>query len=189
MILGILSDSHGQSARTRAAVTLLRRLGAEALVHCGDVGGEAVLEQLAGGPAWFVWGNTDVPTAGIAARAGELGVCAPTRAPVELTLGGRRIWVFHGHEPSFERLARAVERGQPPDSVPGLPGVSYVLYGHTHEAADLRWDGVRLINPGALQRARTYTVATLDLADDRLEHWTVHDRDRPGEVPQRYELR
>jgi predicted phosphodiesterase len=55
VIVGILSDSHGRHERTARAVELLTTQGTEALIHCGDVGGEAVLEALAGRRAWFVW--------------------------------------------------------------------------------------------------------------------------------------
>ena len=48
MILGILSDTHGHARRTAAAVRLLQQLGAEAFVHCGDVGSPDVLDELAG---------------------------------------------------------------------------------------------------------------------------------------------
>ena len=39
----------------------------------------------------------------------------------------------------------------------------YLLQGHTHVPHDQRIGRTRLINPGALHRARTKTVATLDL--------------------------
>ncbi len=37
MRLGILSDTHDELERTRVAIALLRRAGAEALIHCGDL--------------------------------------------------------------------------------------------------------------------------------------------------------
>ena len=47
MVLGILSDTHGHARRTAAAVRLLEQLGAEAFVHCGDIGSPDVLDELA----------------------------------------------------------------------------------------------------------------------------------------------
>ena len=59
VILGILSDTHGFHQRTAHAIALLEQLGASAFVHCGDIGGEAVLDELAGRKAWVVPGNVD----------------------------------------------------------------------------------------------------------------------------------
>ena len=44
----------------------------------------------------------------------------------------------------------------------------YVLLGHSHVAGEQRVGRVRLVNPGALHRARVKTVALLDLATDAL---------------------
>ncbi len=44
----------------------------------------------------------------------------------------------------------------------------YLLQGHTHVRHDERIGKTRVINPGALHRAREKTVALLDTATDRL---------------------
>jgi hypothetical protein len=44
----------------------------------------------------------------------------------------------------------------------------YLLYGHSHLFADDRRGPTRWINPGALHRAPTWTVALLDLATDQV---------------------
>ena len=44
----------------------------------------------------------------------------------------------------------------------------YLLHGHTHVRRDERVGKVRIINPGALHRAREKTVAVLDTDTDRL---------------------
>lgn len=59
MKLGIMSDSHGHAGPVRLALTLLDGRGADAIIHCGDVGSLDVLDELAGRRCWFVWGNTD----------------------------------------------------------------------------------------------------------------------------------
>ena len=48
MIVGILSDTHDRVAAAAAAIERLRQHGAEYFIHCGDVGSERVLDQLAG---------------------------------------------------------------------------------------------------------------------------------------------
>ncbi len=162
MVVGVMSDSHGDAAATAAAVALLERLGAETLFHCGDVCGDDVLAELAGRTVHFVWGNCDRVRPEMRALVERLGLPWP-QGPVSVTLGGRRIGVFHGHERAFrDALADGA--------------FDYVFYGHTHVADDRRIGGVRAINPGALYRAGVKTVATVDLARDEAAWWTLDGR-------------
>lgn len=156
MLLGILSDTHDQVARTRRAVDLLRGQGAEALVHCGDVTGRGVLEVCAALPCHFVFGNHDCDNVAVLRGAArELGVvCLDWEGVVELA--GRRIGVVHGHLSSDLRRVLACK----PD---------YVLSGHSHMATDRREGLVRRINPGALHEADEFSVALLNLATDEVE--------------------
>lgn len=173
MILGILSDTHGQQLRTAKALRLLQHLGAQALVHCGDIGGHAVLGELIGMPGWVVPGNTDLPDAALERYAESLGLTLARDVPLRIRLNGCAVAVFHGHEPAFEELVEEVaETGALPD---GFGPCDYVFHGHTHVASDHRLGPVRIINPGALHRAGTYTVATLDLQSDDLRFWHVLD--------------
>lgn len=188
MILGILSDTHGQAARCARAVTLLKQLRAQVFIHCGDVGGESVLEVLAGLCCWFVWGNTDTPSPALVSYAESLGLSPPRSAPVRVDLAGRGICVYHGHESGFSQAYSLAARGDAEDLERHLGGAAYVLYGHTHVAADLRVGPIRLINPGALHRARPHTVATLDLESDLLEHWIVEDSAPLDARPRGYKL-
>ena len=43
-----------------------------------------------------------------------------------------------------------------------------------------------MINPGALERAFPYTVATLDLARDELRFWQVDENAPPDAAPLPY---
>ncbi len=153
MLIGIMSDSHGQAARVGGAVRLLERLGAEQLVHCGDVGGISVLEELVGHRCGLVWGNTDRPDGTVAAFIRATDLTVPAAAPLRLAVDGKTILVFHGHEAEFDR---ALHR----------QAADYILHGHTHVPRDERVGDIRVINPGALHRARRHTVATLDPAAD-----------------------
>lgn len=174
MILGILSDSHGRAKRVHRAIARLREVGAAALVHCGDVGGQEVIDELAaaGLPTWFVWGNTDYPDAALARYAADLGVTPPGEPPVRIELAGKRLAVFHGHEPGFERLIR-LARGGDADGLAAAAAADYILHGHTHVAADTRVGRVRIINPGALHRVGEPTVAVLDLTTEELRFINV----------------
>jgi predicted phosphodiesterase len=47
--------------------------------------------------------------------------------------------------------------------------LDYVFHGHTHVAEERKSGRTRVINPGALHRARPKTFAILDLASGALE--------------------
>ncbi len=159
MRIGILSDTHDQVARTRAAVRLLVDSGARALIHCGDITIPDVVHELAPLPSYFVFGNCDFDLAELRTAVQAIdGTCLEAGGLIELH--GRRLAVTHGD--SSRELARLT--GQRPD---------YLFSGHTHQAADTVRDGTRFNNPGALHRASRWTVALLDLASGRFEHLTL----------------
>ncbi len=166
MKIGILSDTHDEVARTARAVASLIDAGAEALVHCGDITGPEVVAKCSGLPGYYVFGNNDFDEQELrAAMAGVGGVCLERGGIIEVE--GRRIAVTHGDS---DREARRLLRLDP----------EFFLYGHSHLAGEVRRDGVRWINPGALHRATRHTVAVLDLADGSLEFLAVKDRGRFG---------
>jgi putative phosphoesterase len=155
MLIGILSDTHDQVARTKAAVKLLVDSGAEALIHCGDITIPEVVYELAPLPSYFVFGNCDEELDRLRrAITAIAGTCLERGSLIEL--GGGRLAVTHGDSRrELERL-----ESQEPD---------YLFSGHTHLALDERRGPTRYINPGALHRAATWTVALLDCSSDRLE--------------------
>jgi uncharacterized protein len=159
VLIGILSDTHDHVAAMAAGMATLQAAGAEFIVHCGDVGGERILDLLAGTPSAFVWGNCDVDRDELAGYAAKIGVdCRGEFADLEL--GGKKIAVTHGDDLRHMRV--------------GMAGAfDYLLHGHTHVVRDQRAGGVRIINPGALHRAATKTVAVLDTEKDVLRFLTV----------------
>lgn len=159
MRVGILSDTHDQVVRTAGAVALLAAEGAEALIHCGDLTGPAVVRVCGVLPSYYVFGNNDFDLDGLRrAMAAVGGVCLDRGA--EVTLAQRRIAVTHGDS------AREVRRLS-------AAGPDYLLFGHTHVPADDREGPTRWINPGALHRADSWTVALLDLTTDMLRYLDV----------------
>src|SRR5262249_51902701 len=153
MLLGILSDTHDRANAMAAAIRVLTAAGAEFFIHCGDVGGQEVLEQFAGLKAAFVWGNNDFDRHILAAYAQTIGAqCLDSFGGLEIA--GKSIAVTHGDDP---RLIKRILSEQRDD---------YLLIGHTHVKSDRREGRVRVINPGALHRAMPRTVATLDTLAD-----------------------
>lgn len=162
--IGFISDTHGRTDRARRAIDLLVARGAERIVHLGDVGSESVLDLLAGIPALVVFGNCD-DSRNLARYAEILGievahpstiiefknvaVGADAASATETGRGVLRIGMTHGHlEREVERLFDA--------------RIDILLHGHTHEIRDEMIQGVRVLNPGALHRAKTHTVLLLE---------------------------
>ena len=160
VLVGILSDTHDRLDAMIAGMRALRGAGAEFFIHGGDVGGEHILDCLAGDRAAFVWGNNDWERPELAWYAKSIGVqCFDDFG--EITLDGKRFAITHGDD--AERLKR-IQSEQKHD---------YLITGHTHLRRDQRVGRLRWINPGALYRAREKTVALLDPSRDVLQFLTV----------------
>lgn len=145
MRIGLISDTHGL---VRPAVhTALA--GVELILHAGDVGGEEILEELALiAPVRAVRGNTDPPDAPGLADA------------LDLTLGGLRVHVSHGHE----------VRRPTPAVLASAYAANVIVYGHTHRQLIERVGGTLVVNPGAAGARRfdlEPAVALLDIANGR----------------------
>jgi putative phosphoesterase len=156
MLIGILSDTHDQLDRARRAVEMLKTAGATTLFHCGDITEPPLVPVCCVLPCYFVLGNNDsdmVPHLEAAMRK-HGGTSLGWGGEVELA--GKRIAMTHGHLTKEVKPLMAAK----PD---------YLFSGHSHEAFDDLRDGVRRINPGALYRARSFSVALLDLNSGQLE--------------------
>jgi len=168
MILGILSDTHGNASRAAMAAGRLLDRQADAIVHCGDIGGENVLTALVTVfdphdiPVYCVEGNVDHGDIALRSFPGNtvvmlLGLFG------DLTLAGKRMAIAHGDDPV--RLKAAVRSNE----------YDYVFTGHTHTRED-RWEGnTRVINPGAVHRASEPCIAVLDTINDVLEFLPLLD--------------
>jgi len=157
--LGILSDSHGRTSITRQAVAALREGGANLLLHLGDVETEEVIDELAVMPARIVFGNCDWDAAALGRYARSLGIEVDHPAG-RIEVDGRQVAFTHGHLQEWMESALQEQ-------------VDYLLHGHTHVVRDETVGSTRLINPGALFRARRYTAALLTPATGALRFVTI----------------
>lgn len=148
MKVGLLSDTHGNAARTRQALAVFRAERVEAILHAGDVGTEDIFNDLL---------ELDVP---VHAVSGNCDYDLDYPAFGELELGGRRFALIHGHD---EIRFRNAMRGGAYD---------YIITGHTHVRRDERIGPTRVINPGAVHRSSPPSCAVLDTETGTL---TFHD--------------
>lgn len=140
----------------------LLEAGAEMLLHLGDIGTVEVIDALAVEsprtgeqvPARVVFGNTDWDIRELGQYAEDLGIAVDHPAG-RIALDSGECAYCHGHEtPPMERAL--------------ADGVRYLCHGHTHRTLDVRKAATRIINPGALFRAKRYTAALLDTRNDHL---------------------
>jgi putative phosphoesterase len=153
MLIGILSDTHGDTSAASIALAILQGQGATFFIHCGDIGATAVLDQMAGLACSAVLGNNDSPA--LLKYARRLGI--ECNSPLsEGTMDGKSVAIIHGDD---IRLRRQIIQEQRHD---------YLFLGHTHTRSDERFGRVRVVNPGALYRTATKSVALLDTHNDAL---------------------
>ncbi len=155
MIVALLSDTHDNAATTVAALALFAEHRPGIYLHAGDLVSPEMLTHFSGLPFHFVFGNNEYDHATLRSRAKSLDIeCHGNVA--EFEFDGKRLVMVHGHEQSL--MHKLIERGN----------YDYLIHGHTHTRRDERIGKTRIINPGALQRARTKSVALLDTATDAL---------------------
>jgi putative phosphoesterase len=119
--IGLISDTHG--LLRPEANAFLR--GCDHILHAGDIGGIAILDELAAlAPLTVVRGNNDVGT-----------WAAGLEATRTLSLAGVRVHLVH------DLALLSIE--------PSADGVQVVVSGHSHKPRIERRDGVLFVNPGS----------------------------------------
>ena len=147
MKIGILSDTHGHLAATRLAAQKLAAEKVDAVFHCGDMGDEAVLVELAAifqpleVPIYAVFGNVDRVSNDWKFLPSNLGVEIKGRWG-EVPMAGKKIAFLHGDD--SKRFQATVASG----------AYDLVLFGHSHEVADFSVGKTRCLNPGSVSRGR-----------------------------------
>jgi uncharacterized protein len=146
-VVGLISDTHGM---VRASVHDALA-GVELILHAGDVGGDAILDELEIiAPVLAVYGNTDAP------------IDPRLAASIDREIGGVRVHVSHGHELGSPTPEKLLER---------YPA-EVIVYGHTHKQLVVRADGRLVVNPGAAGARRFKlepSVARLTIAEGRAD--------------------
>jgi uncharacterized protein len=148
MNIGVISDTHGDVAMTRRALDILDRQGVGLTIHCGDVG-SAVVPLFDGRQVHFVAGNTDDPED--LRQAIYDADHTLHDEPGTLEIEGRQIAFLHGHD--IVLLNHTVHSGH----------WHLVCHGHTHAAMVRREGSTLVVNPGAISRTRTPSLAIVEL--------------------------
>jgi putative phosphoesterase len=159
MKIAVVSDTHSRVATVRTALDLIKPYDVELIVHCGDIE-DAQTALLFPSKTHFVFGNCDWDRAGIRAAVAEAG--ATLHEPFgNLELEDKAIAFIHGDD---KRLLHDLEQSGAFD---------FIFHGHTHHAEERRVGRTRVINPGALFRARPKSFVIVDLKSGRVESLAV----------------
>ena len=137
--IGLISDTHG--LLRPEALEALR--GSELVLHAGDVGKQEVLEELRKlAPVVAIRGNVDTDL-----------WCSTLKNSELVETSAATFYLIH----NIGDL----------DLNPAAAGINVVLFGHSHQPAQYKKDGVLYINPGSAGPRRfslPITVARLDLS-------------------------
>jgi uncharacterized protein len=164
--IGIISDTHGQVDLALAASREFIFRAVDAVIHCGDIGSDMVLTEMAALfqaldiPIYAVLGNCDIMH--------ELdifeevdGVNLMGRV-AHLTLAGRKIAVVHSDdEAHFEAIVQS-------------DCYDYVFHGHSHARRNEQISKTRVVNPGSAGRGMHPSCAVVNLIEDDVSFFTIH---------------
>lgn len=167
--VGLVSDTH-MPARCGAFPAALFDAfsGVDMVLHAGDVGELWVLDALSTiAPVVAVHGNDDTEEATAALPYSQV-----------VSAGGLRILLTHVHYPNrLQEMASRRDDAWGPKlerraTMAREAGAQVVVFGHTHVPMTLAYDGVLLVNPGALasgnnlMRQTQCSAAILFVRDD-----------------------
>jgi len=171
MLVGIVSDTHDDSAAVEGAVSLFEREGVDAVVHCGDFVAPFSVTPFDTDFAFHaVGGNND----------GEWSVESTVEAFG--TYHGETAHLAFDGDDDADAVDVAVTHGTSDlvvDALVDCGDYDYVFHGHTHaHGVEARDETVR-VNPGGLPipvegADDAFRVATLDTAESGVDAVTHH---------------
>ena len=143
----IVSDTHRRHGNLAEAIYNEGHL--DMLIHLGDVEGEEeVIKSIAGCETIFIAGNNDF--------------FSPLDREKEIELGGKKIWLTHGHNYYVSLDLKVIEQ----EAV--ARGMDIVMFGHTHRPLIQIEEELTFINPGSISYPRqadkrcTYIMLEID---------------------------
>lgn len=145
------------------ALSMLAERGAEAIVHCGDIGNDECITALSDTnlPTYAVAGNMDRHPRRLQSHADRNNIhFSPDTILVPLG-GDKYLAATHGNNSRIMTELLGQNR------------FDYLCHGHTHQPRNEKIGPTRVINPGALRHAHPPTAAILDTDTDTVEHFAV----------------
>lgn len=147
MRIGVVSDSHGNLYMLDKAIKLMGDI--DVLIHLGDHSKDAInVNKKYSYELVYVAGNNDY--------------AKPEDAERMVVIGGKRIFLTHGHR--YSVALGLLQLGYKATEL----GAEIVLFGHTHRYLVDNNNGVFYLNPGSVSRPRDQhsSAAVLTISDD-----------------------
>ena len=155
MRIAIVSDTHSRTATIQQTLAVIAQRRIKLIIHCGDIEVDDAV-RLFPAHTHFVFGNCDWDRDAIRTAIERTG--ATLHEPFgHLEIAGKALGFVHGDDKTLLHDLIAAET------------FDYIFHGHTHIARDERVGRTRVINPGALHRARPKTFVILDVATGMAE--------------------
>lgn len=144
MKLLVISDSHGNIANLKHVMGFAREIKTRFVIHCGDWANmEAVGVVLSYKiPVYGVIGNADIGDE----------IKSKFKDFLKIEIGGKRIGIIHDIKKLEDK------------------NLDIVFFGHWQKQKDTFWNGVRAVNPGALENDVNFAV--YDTTSDKIEFIT-----------------
>ena len=163
--IAIFSDSHDNIWKLETALTQAGDVGANVLLHCGDLCAPFIVKQLAegfSGPIHLVFGNNDGDGRLIQALASQYSHVQHHGFYAELTIDNRRIAMIHYPEPAL-RIAQSAQ-------------FDLVCYGHDHMRHHEQIGPTHFVNPGVIMgKDNIASWGLYDTTDHRFEWIGIDD--------------
>lgn len=157
VVLGLVSDTHDNVPLIEQAAAFFRERRPARVFHLGDIMTASVVERFRGLPVTFLRGNNDVD-GGLPDALAAHGF-PPLADEWSGEVAGVKVAATHGHRQNLvhRHLGRA----------------DVLLHGHTHRRRADQVGPTLVVNPGALHRCPTRTLALLHLPERRVEWFEV----------------
>lgn len=147
----VISDSHGNITNLKHVMGFAKKIGAKAVIHCGDWNDVKSVKTVLsfGMPLYSVFGNADISPE---VETILLSKCKKfDRLFLEVELGGKRVGIVH----NIKQLTSNIKL------------LDILFFGHWQRQEDTSWQGIRAINPGALENDVNFVV--YDTASGKIE--------------------
>ncbi len=151
--LVVLSDVHHDIDKVRKIMPIIN--SADCLVFCGD----GLNEMMS------IRGEITVP---MACAKGNNDWHTPIVEMSSITLGETRALIVHGHKQDVRRGVGGLV------AAAKMKNCQLVFFGHTHLPYDAVYDGIHLINPGAISGAGSYALVVGDGKNFTCKHEIVY---------------
>lgn len=148
MKLGLIADTHDYVDGIRRAIQLFQVERVDRIFHLGDLCQPETAWEFIGIPTSYILGNNETELVSLRRAFQATGIEYLGEQAV-LQVDGKTLCLYHGtRDSTVDRLIQSQE-------------YDYLFKGHSHTLEDYTVGRTRVINPGAVYRAKPRTLATL----------------------------